>query len=302
MSTTPEPLTARLTPEESAALAREAGLDQLGGVPPLGSYVRDIWANRHLIWALSSSQARTRNQNNHLGQLWSLLNPLLLVASYYFIFKVLVDTSGGTDNYLGFLMVGIFVFGYTASCLTAGAKAVTGNITLVRALRFPRALLPISVVLTQFLSNIPSFLLLLVLMPLSGEPITLSWLLFPVALLLQTLMNLGLAFYCARIVNISRDVGNLIPVIVRLGRYISGVFFSIPAAAAKLTAKYHAAALGAILLYQPLAVPLSTVREAIMSEFSFDAMTWVAATLWAVGLSVTGLLFFWRGEGRYGGK
>lgn len=301
MSTTPEPLTARLTPEQSERLAREAGLGQLGGVPPLRTYLRDIWANRHLIWALSSSQARTQNQNNYLGRLWSLLNPLLLVASYYFIFIVLLDTNS-SNNKLGFLMVGIFVFGYTSSCLTAGAKAVTGNITLVRALRFPRALLPISVTLTQFLSNIPSFLLLLVLMPLTGEPITTSWLLFPVALAIQTLLNLGLAFYCARLVSVSRDVGNLIPVVVRLGRYISGVFFSVTEAAAKLTIKYHAAAAGAILLYQPLAVPLSTVRESIMSEFEFDLTTWIVALAWAVGLSVTGLLFFWRGEGRYGGK
>ncbi|HKX67827.1 MAG TPA: ABC transporter permease [Intrasporangium sp.] len=293
---TPAPLPPALTPEEAEKLAREAGLNELGSVPPFGKYLRDLWANRHLIWALSSSQAYSANQNNYLGQLWAVINPILLVASYYFIFGFLVPTRGGTDNYLGFLTIGIFVFGYAATSMTQGAKAVTGNIGLVRALQFPRALLPISVTLTQLLSNLPSFAVLMLAMPLTGEPVTVWWLLFPVALLFQTMINLGFAFILARIVDASRDIANLVPVVVRLARYVSGVFFSI--------AHYAAghAVLGAVLLYQPLAAPINAVRESLMAEYEPQLMTWLACAFWAVALAGAGLVFFWRGEGRYGAK
>lgn len=291
---TPPPMAPALTPEESEKLAREAGLHELGRVPPFGKYLKDLWANRHLIWTLSSSQAYSANQNNYLGQLWAIINPILLVASYYFIFGYLVPTRRGTENYLGFLTIGIFVFGYSATSLTSGAKAVTGNIGLVRALQFPRALLPISVTLTQLLSSLPAFAVLMIAMPLTGERVTISWLLLPVALLLQTLINLGFAFVLSRVVNASRDIANLVPVVVRLARYVSGVFFSIASYAAG-----HAL-LGAVLLYQPIAAPINAVRESLMGEYPPQLMTWLACTVWAVLLSGAGLVFFWRGEGRYG--
>lgn len=285
----------RLTPEQSAQLAQRAGLEELGRVPPLRSYLRELWEFRHLMWTLARSQAYATNQNNYLGQLWAVLNPILLVVSYFLIFGLLLETRGGTDNYIAFLTIGIFIFGYTASSMTAGARAVTANIGLVRALRFPRALLPISVTLTQLLVNIPAFTILLLAMPLTGEPITPAWLLFPVALLLQTLVNLGLAFYTARLVHASRDINNLVPVVVRLARYVSGVFFSISHYAGH-------GLLGALLLYQPLAVPLSAVRETLMGEHALDPTTWFVLFGWAVLLSVSGLVFFWRGEASYGGK
>jgi len=284
---------ARLTPEEAAALARRAGLEELGVRPGLLGYAREVWGYRHLVWHLSSAQAWATNQNNYLGQLWAVLNPLLLVGSYYLIFGLLLKTRGGTSNYIAFLTIGIFVFGYSASAIIAGSRAVVGQIGLVRALRFPRAVLPISVTLTQFLVNVPAFAVLMVMIPLTGEPFSPHWLLFPVALVFQSLINLGLAFFLARVVNAARDSANLVPVGVRLARYVSGVFFSIP----------HYAGHGLVslvLLYQPLAVSMTTAREALMDQYPLTWGSWVAAAAWGVALSVTGIVFFWRGEGRYG--
>jgi teichoic acid transport system permease protein len=284
---------ARLTPEQAATLARGAGLEELGVRPRFGGYVREVWGYRHLVWHLSSAQAWAANQNNYLGQLWAVINPLLLVGSYYLIFGLLLKTRGGTENYIAFLTIGIFVFGYSATAIIAGSRAVVGQIGLVRALRFPRAVLPISVTLTQLLVNVPAFAVLIVMIPLTGEPFSLHWLLFPVALLLQTLINLGLAFFLARIVNAARDSSNLVPVGVRLARYVSGVFFSIPHYAGHCL-------VSALLLYQPLAVSMTTAREALMDQYALTWGSWVAAAAWGVGLCAAGLIFFWRGEGRYG--
>ena len=283
----------RLTPDEAAALARGAGLEELGVRPGLAGYVREVWGYRHLVWHLSSAQAWATNQNNYLGQLWAVLNPLLLVGSYYLIFGLLLKTRGGTSNYIAFLTIGIFVFGYSASAIIAGSRAVVGQVGLVRALRFPRAVLPISVTLTQFLVNVPAFAVLMVMIPLTGEPFSPHWLLFPVALVLQSLINLGLAFFLARLVNAARDSANLVPVGVRLARYVSGVFFSIPHYAGH-------GLLSALLLYQPLAVSMTTAREALMDPYPLTWGSWVAAALWGVVLGASGLVFFWRGEGRYG--
>lgn len=282
-----------LSAEEAAALAERHELMQIGVRPPLATYVREIWRKRHFIWTLASSQAYAAHQKYLLGQVWAVLNPLLLVASYYVIFGLLLDTRRGTENYLGFLTIGIFLFSFIASSMTSGAKAITSNIGLVRSLRFPRAVLPISVALTQLIHTLPALGVLLVLMLVTGEPLQVEWLMLPVAILLLFLNVLGVTFFLARIVEISRDIGNLVPVVTRLLRYISGVFFSIDSYAGHPVVH-------AIMAYQPVALPLTITREALLSEFSITPSTWFAALGWALFLPTAGFLFFWRAEARYG--
>lgn len=298
MTTTPsvpEGLQPRpLSGDEARALAEGNGLNEVGVRPPLGTYAREVWRKRHFIITLASAQAYAAHQKFLLGQVWAVLNPLLLVASYYLIFGVLLKTDRGTVNYVGFLTIGIFLFSFIASAMTSGAKAVTNNIGLVRSLRFPRAVLPISVTLTQMIHTLPAIGVLVVLMLVTGEPIQVKWLMLPVAVLLTFLNILGIVFFLARIVEISRDLGNLIPVATRLLRYVSGVFFSIEAYAGGHPVVY------AIMAYQPISSPLTITREALLVESPLTLTHWLVATFWALVLPTAGFLFFWRAEARYG--
>ena len=88
---------------------------------------------------------------------------------------------------------------------------------------------------------------------------------------LQTVINLGIAFFLARIVNAARDTANLVPVVIRLARYVSGVFFSIT----------HYAGHGLVsmlLLYQPLAVTMTIGREALMDQYPLTWSSWAAGS------------------------
>lgn len=292
--TIPEALQPKaLSAEDLKALAERNELMQIGVRPPLWTYIADVWRKRQFIWTLASSQAYAANQKFLLGQVWAVLNPLLLVASYYVIFGLLLDTRRGTENYLGFLTIGIFLFSFIASSMTSGAKAITSNIGLVRSLRFPRAVLPISVTLTQLIHTLPALAVLLLLMVFTGEPLQKEWLLLPVAVVLLFLNVLGITFFLARIVEISRDIGNLIPVLTRLLRYVSGVFFSINSYA-------DHPVVHAIMAYQPVAIPLTITREALLLEYPVDLTNWLIALAWSIILPAAGFLFFWRAEARYG--
>lgn len=283
-----------LSAEEAAELARRHGLRQVGVRPPLRRYLRDTWRMRQFLWTLSSSQSYAKNQNNHLGQLWSVLNPILLVGCYFFVFGVIINTSRGVDNFLGFLTVGIFLFGSTATCLTKGCRAIIGNLGLIRALEFPRCILPLSVALSELIANLPAYGVLLVLMLLTGEQPGVTWLLFVPAVLVHALINTGMVLFAARIVNGSRDLANLVNMVTRLLRYVSGVFFSID----HYTQGNEA--LASLLSYQPFAISLTLPREALLGEMGFHAINWLIGLGWAILLPAAGLLFFWRGESTYG--
>lgn len=279
---------------EAERLAESNGLRALGERPTLRNYLKDVWSRRQFLWSLSLGQSAARFQNNRLGQLWSVLNPALLILSYFFIFGLLLHTRRGVDNFIGFLSIGVVLFGFVSSILTSGAKSITSNLGLIRALRFPRALLPMSVALTEVIANLPAFVLLFILMVVVREPPQWGWLLFPLVIVISSVTLLGIAMMLARAVNATRDIANLIPVMVRLLRYVSGVFFSVD---------HYASGLGAgakVLEFQPFALTMTLARECLMQEFHFNWHHWVAAIVWAVFCIVVGLVVFWRDEAQYG--
>lgn len=283
---------AALTREQALALAKRHRLTEIGVRPPLLSYLRDTWRRRGFIVTLASAEARSQHQNYYLGQLWSLFNPAFLVLSYFLVFGLLLHTRGGTTNYLGFLTVGLFFFQFSSASLTKGARSITGNTGLVRALQFPRCVLPLSVVLTEFIAAVPTFGVLIVVMLCTGERPSLAWLLYVPAIALNLLIDAGLALMVARLVNSARDLANIVSVVVRLVRYISGVFFVIP--------HYAHGVLASAMALQPLAISLTIVRQSLMNESPPEIKTWVVALIWAIVLPVAGLIIFWRAEETYG--
>lgn len=286
-----------LSSAEATALARRHGLTELGTRPPFGRYLRDLWRRRAFLWTLSSAQSYAKNHDNRLGQLWNLLNPALLIASYFLIFGVLLGTTGSVSNKVGFLSIGVVLFTFTSSVITRGSKSITSNLNLVRALHFPRAVLPLSVALTELIAALPAFALLLVVMVLTGETPSVRWILLVPAILLQTGVLAGFALIGSRLVNASKDIGQLIPVVVRLLRYTSGVFFPVAQYADRLPGLW-----GDVLIYQPFALPLEAARQALMppADHPFDLTVWWALAAWAVGLLAVGVVVFWIDEARYG--
>ena len=275
-----------------AALAAQHGLTKVGERPPLGQYIRELWTRRGFLWTMSHAKSYAQNQNNYLGQLWTILSPLTLAAVYYLVFGLVLDTTDGTNNFPAFLVIGIFIFLSLSSAVNSGARSIINNIDLVRAINFPRAVLPISVAVSEMLTLLPATGVMLVIVIVTGEPITWTWLLVPVALALILVFTAGACLVVARIVVVARDLRNLIPVAIRLLRYVSGVFFSIQG--------YVEGTLGLVLEYQPFAVYLTLMRSCLMQEVSMSLPLWGAATGWALLFAVVGLIFFWGAEDEYG--
>src|SRR4029079_1726983 len=133
--------------------------------PSLPAYVRSLWARRHFALSLAAAKAYARNQGSYLGQLWALLTPLMWAGVYLLVFGGLLGTSRGVDNFVGFLVVGVFLFHFTSACVVAGSRAIVGNQSLITSLQLPRALLPVATVLSELFTLLPALLVLVVLVP-----------------------------------------------------------------------------------------------------------------------------------------
>lgn len=282
-----------LTSAELAELAKDSGLVQVGVRPSLGTYVKSLWQRRYFAIKLASSKSYARNQGSYLGQVWALLNPVLWAGVYLLVFGLLIDTSRGVDNFIGFLVTGVFMFHFMSACISAGSKSIINNQGVITSLQFPRALLPLATVLSELFTLLPALLVLLIIVPITGEPFTLNMLLMPLAVALAWLFGTGVAFLFARMVVQFRDFKQLIPFGLRGSMYISGVFFSIDHYVGTGTA-------AAILSHQPIALYLELVRSTLLTEMTASLSTWLWGAGWAVSLTVVGFIFFWRAEEIYG--
>jgi teichoic acid transport system permease protein len=194
---------------------------------PTREYLVDMWNRRDFAIAVPLEQLRSEHKTTLLGNLWHLGNPLLVVAVFYFIFGVLLESNRGIDNFLLWLTIGVFTFRLTDGSVLGGAASITRNKGLIRAIKFPRALLPISVVISRLITFGIELSLLAAFTLLSGVGLSRRLLVLPLILVIHTALNLGGAFIAARLNEAFRDVQQIIPFLFRLLRYLSGVMFPI---------------------------------------------------------------------------
>ncbi|GAA5073239.1 teichoic acid transport system permease protein [Thermocatellispora tengchongensis] len=284
--------------ESLAELAARYGLRRAIARPSLPSYARQLWQRRHFVLTYATSKNVTKYSNTALGQLWQVLTPLLNAAIYWLMFGLILGASRGIDNYPAFLITGMFVFTYTQRSVSGGAKSISGNLSMIRALHFPRAALPLAYTVQELQQLLISMAVLIGLVLLTQEPVTTLWLLIPVALLLQTMFNIGFSLIMARVGAFARDLNQLLPFIMRTWLYASGVFFSIQD---KVVASAGLPQWVADIMYlNPAAAYIEFMRDLLIAGHSPREWVWMACVFWAVFTLLVGFWYFWRAEERYG--
>jgi teichoic acid transport system permease protein len=271
------------------------GLTRAGARLPIDEYSRRLWHRRWFVAAYAMASNAVGYQRSFLGQAWQLLTPLLNILIYFLIFGLLLHTNRGIPNFIGFLSVGVVVFSFCTSSLVSGARSITANIGLVRALQFPRAVLPVSTTLVAFLQLLNSLVVLIPILLLTGVPPSWRWLELVPVLALQAMFCLGLAFFIARIGAQVPDTTQVLPFVSRVWTFTSGVMFSITHVTAA-----HAAWVGAILTLNPGYLFLTLARHALLVASPASTSTWILAAAWGFGTLAVAYLYFWRGEETYG--
>ena len=269
-------------------------LVRVGARPGFLDYLVQLWDFREFIFYDARARVQSGTRRDRLGSAWLLLNPVFNGLTYYLIFGLLLHTSGGIKNYIGYLVIGIFMFGLTSGSITNGARSIQQNKALIQAFNFPRAALPIGVNLRELLANVPLLLamLLIVLVVPPVEPISWRWLLLVPVVALQFLFNLGIGFILARLISKVHDLTHLLPFLLRLVMYGSAVFYSYERFI------HHPLAL-ALVRINPVFLIVDIVRDCVLYGKTPAWQSWATLTVWALGALSVGLVFFWKGEESY---
>jgi teichoic acid transport system permease protein len=252
------------------------------GLPPFVPYFRELWRRREFAIELSRTELRSQHFNTAFGQVWLILNPLLLAAVYFVLVDILRHGHHG-KGFFAHLMAGIFAYYYFSGAVRQAVKSVVGGGRLILNTAFPRVLLPLASVLTAFWRFVPTAVIYIPAHLASGLPVNLStlWILPLTALL--TLLTAGLSIFVAAVQVYFRDLKNFLPYVLRVWLYASPVLYyayQVPHGWKWL------------LLVNPLAPILTAWSQVLHDGHAPAAWTLLVGSAWAVAIFVVGTLFF----------
>lgn len=189
--------------------------------------VREIWQYRALIGELVRRDLKLRYKNSVGGILWSLANPLMQIFSITLLLRFI--SSRPIHNGSAYLFI-LFVWGFFSTCVSECCGSILYNATLVRKVYFPRAILPIAILLSNlFHFGIAFFFTVVYFFALRTYPEHLSWsiLLVIPTLFFLSLLAMGIGFIVAYLNVFYEDVRFIVGVLLQLSIYALPVFYTV---------------------------------------------------------------------------
>jgi ABC-type polysaccharide/polyol phosphate export permease len=169
-------------------------------------------------------ELRVRYQRSLLGFFWSLLNPLLMLATMGFVFSHLIPRREG-ENYPLFLFAGMIPWSFLSISLNDGAMSIIANEGLIRKIYLPKLIFPLARVLIALVTFVFSLgAIFLMLWPLGARPAW-SMLSLPLAIALFGIFTLGLSLIIATANTFYRDCGHLVAVFLQAWYFLTPIFY-----------------------------------------------------------------------------
>lgn len=176
-----------------------------------------------LGWRLANVDFRLRNEGSYLGNVWYVINPLLLFGVFYFIF---VERIGGTvENYPAYLIVGILMFNFFSRASLDMTRIIKDS-GFIKSCNFPREALVLSIVLAHTFAHLFEVVVFFGLLWFMGIPL-ISVFYYGIILFLLILFIYGLGLFLSAVTMYIVDFGNAWQFLTLLLLFITPVFHVI---------------------------------------------------------------------------
>lgn len=186
---------------------------------------RQVIYYRDLIRELVVRDLKLLYKRSALGVAWTLINPLLQLLVFAFVFRSVLKVD--IPQYASFAFSGLLIWIWTQTALFQATGLITGNRPLVRQPGFPIAVLPIITVSTGLIHFLLALPVLLVFMAINGVQLTAYILLLPLLLILQFILTVSIAYPLAALNVTFRDTQHTLGVLLQLMFYILPIFYNL---------------------------------------------------------------------------
>lgn len=188
--------------------------------------VKEIYAYREMIFSLIKRDLKGRYKGSVMGFLWTFLNPLLQLAVYTMVFSTIM--RAGIEDYYLFLFVALIPWIFFSTSLTGGASCILAQQDMVKKIYFPREVLPIAYVTSQFVNMLLSFLVIFLVLVLAGYSLLLEAVCcLPLIMAVEYILALGFTMIMSAATVYIRDLEYILGILMMAWQFLTPVLYSI---------------------------------------------------------------------------
>jgi ABC-2 type transport system permease protein len=232
------------------------------GPSALGGGVQRFWS---LTFMLARTEFKLRFFGSVLGYVWTLMRPLLLFGVTLFVFTEILDVNAGnpTPHYAEYLLQSIILFTYFQETTSGAVPSLVARENLLRRVRFPRLVVPMSVALTCLFNLCMNLIVVFIFILASGVEPMWSWLELPLFVLLLIILSTGVGMLLSALYVRFRDIQPIWEVFAQLLYYGTPILYTVQTAE-KANKHLFVIPFYRLLVINPLGAIITQARKALL--------------------------------------
>ncbi len=250
---------------------------------------REIWRYRDMFVLFVERNFRTAYKQTILGPLWFIITPVLSVIVYVAVFGGIANIPTDGIPPILFYLLGISVWGYFSSCVSATSNSFVTNADIFGKVYFPRIIMPIVAVTTNLLTfaiQLVIFAAFYIYYAATGTELAIHWqvVLFPFLILLLAFMAVGFGMIFSSLTTKYRDLQVMLNKIISLWVYVTPVIYPLSLVR---NPKLHMA-----MSLNPVTPVMEAVKYSLLGQGQFSWLWLGYSTVFTLFLLVVGLMLF----------
>ncbi len=174
--------------------------------------IKKLFSYRELLVSLTKKELKVKYRGSVLGFFWSLLNPILTMLVYSFVFSIVL--RGGVKEFAIFLICALLPFNFLQNSVNQGTGSIISNSNLVNKIYFPREILPLSIVFSNLINYFLELIALFIVLGFMGYKFYLFLYILPVLIFIQIFLVMGMTLLVSALNVFFRDLQHLITIVM----------------------------------------------------------------------------------------
>ena len=251
--------------------------------------LKEIYEYRLMVYSLVKRDLRGKYKGSVLGFMWTFVNPLLQLLVYNMVFSIIM--RAGVEKFYLYLFVGLIPWLFFSAAITGGSTCIIAQKDLIKKIRFPREIIPISYVTSQFVNMLLSFIVVIIVSVVSGVKLTVGGILcLPVIMLVEYMMALGIALISSSLTVYFRDLEHSLAIVAMAWLYATPICYPETMVPEKYLSLYR---------LNPVTPVVNAYRDVLYYGKTPDLTTLLLATGIGLITIILGVLIFGKLQRRF---
>ncbi len=250
-------------------------------------FLRNLISSRTLLFQLVRRDFRQRFIGSAAGWLWGLIQPLVMLVLWNFVFRVCLKMTPPegevTQNYTLFLAAGYLPWLLFQESVMRSSNSLVENSNLITKTVFPSEIVPLSIFLSSLINHLLALVLVLGLIMYRGDGLSPMTLLLPLYMLLTGMLAVGIGWIFSSLQVYLRDTTQIVTVLMTCWFWVTPIFIGEQ----NIPEKFRF-----LIQWNPLAWVVRAYRERLLSMRPVAVDDLLYLTAWSVVVFVCGGLFF----------